>query len=382
MKIMIAVCVFLSAQMVFAENSQTDFDFHDLNLPDCIRVLAKSARMNVMLDPAVKGVVTMQIHAASIEQALDALLMAKGLSRARMGSVWLIAPRDVLDANMPLETQTLKIRYARAQDIASVLQGGQADFISKRGMLRVDARTNTLFVRDLSANVAAIRRVVLDLDAPIKQILIDVRIASVDQDYERALGIDYVVTSGAQVSPREVGRYSIALAHLADGSRLDVKLAALEMAGHAHLISSPCLFTANQQPASIEAGEEIPYQELSEGGGTAVVFKKAVLALRVTPQVLPEDRVALQMQINQDRPSDKLVQGVPTISTKQMTTNVLVKNGETVVLGGIYEMNEENGSRGLPFLSRIPLLGLLFQESQSRRSKRELLIFVTPKVVA
>ncbi|HSW71329.1 MAG TPA: type IV pilus secretin PilQ, partial [Gammaproteobacteria bacterium] len=168
---------------------------------------------------------------------------------------------------------------------------------------------------------------------------------------------------------------------LADNSLLDVKLAALENAGHGELISSPSLFTANQQLASIEAGEEIPYQEASSSGATTVVFKKAVLSLKVRPQLLPGKKILLQLHINQDRPNTRLVLGVPTISTRQLLTNVLIPNGQTVVLGGIYEINKEKSKETFPFLAKLPLVGSFFQLNKQRHNKRELLIFVTPRVI-
>jgi type IV pilus assembly protein PilQ len=160
-----------------------------------------------------------------------------------------------------------------------------------------------------------------------------------------------------------------------------VQLSALENEGHGELISSPSLFTANQQTASIESGEEIPYQEVSKSGATSVAFKKAVLSLKVTPQVMPDHQVMLELQVNQDKPSNRMVLGVPAISTRQMSTHILIKNGQTIVLGGIYESDKEAGQRRIPFLGKIPLVGLLFRHQNSVLRKRELLIFVTPKII-
>jgi type IV pilus assembly protein PilQ len=220
--------------------------------------------------------------------------------------------------------------------------------------------------------------------------MIEARLVSIDQDAERMLGFDFSVRASASdanapraalIKPESRGRYSIAVASLPDGSWLDVKLAALEQQGRAELISSPSLFTASQQEASIEAGEEVPYQEVSEGGGTAIAFKKAVLGLKVTPQILPDGRILLALKINQDRPAARMVQGVPAISTRQIVTNVQIKHGETVVLGGIYEMDKEDQREGLPVLGNIPVIGLLFTQHNKRDRKRELLIFVTPKIM-
>lgn len=378
------ILVAIISQPARAADAYLAFDFRDIPLTDAIRVLANASHANVVIDSSVRGTVTLQLHHVLPQDAMEILLQSKNLARFKSGPVWYVGTTAQLESTLPLVTRTFAIRYGRAQEIATLLQAQQAGWLSKRGSVSVDVRTNMLIVRDVEANFAGVHRVITSVDKPVRQLLIDARLVSLDHDYAKELGVNYAILpeQGAHAAAKyDAGRYSIAVARLADGSKLDIRLAALENSGHARLISSPTLFTANLQPASIEAGEEIPYQEVSESGGTAVVFKKAVLSLKVTPEVLPAGRVMLHMQINQDRPSDKLVQGVPTISTRQIMTHVTAKNGETIVLGGIYEMNEEKGVRGLPFLSSIPLIGLLFQETQWRHNRRELLIFVTPKVI-
>lgn len=373
-------------------------------LADAIRLIANSLNLNVIISSAVVGEANLNLHDAAPAEALDLLLVSHGLAKWQEGNVWYVAPEAELIkrkeqelkmqslslAAAPLRIRVWQIKYGNAKDIAGIVQDERAALLSKRGNVRVDMRTNVICVQDIEARLIEIDRLISRLDRPVQQILIEARLASVDNDFERELGIDFSVKQtqalGDGLSPDKVatnlpGRYSLAVARLADGSLLDVKLAALEEAGHAKLISSPSLFTANQRPAAIEAGEEVPYQEVSEGGGTAVTFKKAVLALKVLPQVLPGRQVMLQLQINQDRPSHKTVLGVPIISTRQMTTNVTVKTGQTVVLGGIYENNQELAEQRVPFLSRIPLLGLLFTQRSTRDNRRELLIFVTPKIM-
>ena len=186
---------------------------------------------------------------------------------------------------------------------------------------------------------------------------------------------------GKAIADFQMIEEGVSLIKLANGKSLAVELAALEKSGHGELISSPSLLTLNQQTASIESGEEIPYQETSGSGATSVTFKKAVLSLKVTPQVMPGNQVMLQLQVNQDKPNKRMVLGVPSISTRQMNTNILVKNGETVVLGGIYESNHEREEQEIPFLGKIPLVGWLFQQQNILNNKRELLIFVTPRVI-
>ena len=279
----------------------------------------------------------------------------------RSGNILLIAPQEELikhkqdelkwqeikDEAAPLLIKIWQIKYARAEDVAHLLQDEHSSLLSKRGHVRVDTRTNRICIQDVGYRVEEIRQLINGLDKPVQQISIEARLASVDNDFERELGIQFSVnpentgSKDAQSSIQSKNRYSLAITKLADSSLLDVKLSALEKAGHAHLISSPSLFTANQQPASIEAGEEVPYQEVSESGGTAVVFKKAVLGLKVTPQVLPGNKVLLQLQINQDRPINKMVLGMPAISTRQIMTSILAGNGQTVVLGAYMKQIEK-----------------------------------------
>jgi type IV pilus assembly protein PilQ len=396
--IILAVLISLT-QFSLAESANFSLDLQRVNVAEAIRLMAKFLGKNVMVSSAVQGTVTLHLHHAISEQALDMLLMTQGLTKWEKDDLWFIAPHEELikqqqqevkwrtskDDSSPLIIKTWKIQYAKAEEIAKILQDDHTTFLSKRGWVRSDARTNSVLLQDLPQQVGIAQQLIEKLDVPVKQILIEARLISVDNDFERELGIHYANMPSSYVEGKSfihnVGQYSLAVAKLADGSLLDVKLAALENAGHARLISSPSLFTANQQSASIEAGEEIPYQEVSESGGTATVFKKAVLGLKVTPQVLPGHNVLLHMQINQDRPSNKMVQGVPTISTRQIITSILIKNGQTVVLGGIYETDRENGEQRLPFISQIPVIGVLFKQTHRRENRRELLIFVTPKVM-
>lgn len=395
---MVFMPITVQAQELFSVN------FKNIELSESIRHLARFLHINVIISQSVSGVVTLSLHHVNPWQAWSMLLTSHGLSSWQAGEVIFVAPRDelikqkqedikwqeLIDASAPLVTHVRQIRYANAAELAMLLQDEHASFLSKRGHVRVDGRTNIICIQDTMDRVRAIQRMLIRMDVPVRQMLIEARLAAVDSDGERELGVDFSSVSAAEkdggdaryFKGRASGRYSVAAVKLADGSLLDIKLAALEREGHAELISSPSLFTANQQPASIEAGEEVPYQEVSESGGTAVTFKKAVLSLHVTPQLLPGNRVSLQLKINQDRPSSRMIQGVPTISTRQITTNVIVRAGQTIVLGGIYEHDQENAQERVPFISRLPIVGWLFVQRTMRDTKRELLIFVTPKMIA
>jgi type IV pilus assembly protein PilQ len=402
--------IYFLLAMIFALNQASasekniSLDVQHSNLSATIRLLASFLHFNVILSPAISGEVSLHVQEVRPLDAFNLLLGANGLDKRQKGGIWFVAPRDELmkqeqqeikwqmlqDQAQPLLNSRWQLHYAKAEEISKLLADAQHSFLSPRGKLQVDIRTNSIFAEDIEKKIAAINRMIASLDVPIKHVLIEARLVSVDSDSEIELGLQFAARqtspepeeAASSLRQKAPGIYGLAVAKLADGALLDVKLSALEKAGHVELISSPRLFTANQQPASIEAGEEVPYQEVSESGETAVAFKKAVLSLQVNPQILPGDRVLLQLKVNQDRPSAHLVLGLPTISTRQMQTSVLVNNGATVVLGGIYENNAEQLTQKIPFLSDLPVLGLLFKQRHGRENKRQLLIFVTPTIVA
>lgn len=387
--------IFLICSDVAMAEESLNLEVQHASLPEVIRIVAKFLQMNVIVSNQMTGTVTLYLHHAEPQSAFDLLLTSHDLAKWQVGNVWYVATRDELikhkqdelkwqeitDQTATLETRVWQIHYAKAEEIARLLQDSHASFLSKRARVQVDARTNSICIQDKAEGLLAATKLIQTIDVPVKQIKIEARLASVDNDYERELGVDFDVALPGGIEGVRKGQYSLALVGLADGSALDIKLAALQNAGHAELISRPSLFTANQQPAAIESGEEVPYQQESESGGTTVVFKKAVLGLKVTPHILPGNQVLLQLRINQDRPSEKLVGGVPTINTRAIVTNVLIKSGQTIVLGGIYEDNRESGEVGVPYLNRIPVLGALFRATHQRANKRELLIFVKPTVI-
>lgn len=382
-----------------AAPSHFSLDLHNIEVSEAIYRLANFLEMNVIVSGSVQGVTSLHLRQTSPRQALALLLKMNGLTQWSANNIIFIGTQKemllqkqnefmwqqaVAETN-PLLSKSWHLRYVSAGYLGKLLESQRNILISKRGALLVDTRSNLIFARDDAARLLNLQTIINRVDVPVQQLTIEARLVSIDADYERELGISFAselaTSNSMDAVHQELGKYSIAVAKLANGTLLDVKLSALENAGHAELISSPSLSTANQQPASIEAGEEIPYQEVSESGGTAVVFKKAVLSLQVTPQVLPHNNILLQLRINQDRPSSKMIQGMPAISTRQIMTSRLIKSGQTIVLGGIYERNKETGEQRLPFISQVPVIGSLFKQEVRRVSKRELLIFVTPKII-
>jgi type IV pilus assembly protein PilQ len=381
-------------------NNTLSIDLQNINIQDAIRVLAKCNNASVVISPNIHGLVSLHLRKIAALKAFDLLLESQKLGKWEQDNVWFIVPEEelmqrqqekiklqtLLHESSLLVTRAWQIHYAKAEDIAHLLQDNNSSFLSKRGQVRVDPRTNTLCVQDTEDRLFEIHALVKRLDIPVRQVLIEAHLASVDSEYERELGVGLAIeqssaNNGSFQTNATTSHYNLAVIKLANSSLLDIQLAALEREGHGELISSPSLFTANQQTASIESGEEIPYQEISKSGATGVVFKKAVLSLKVTPQIMPDNKVLLQLQVNQDKPSNRMVLGVPSISTQQISTHILVKSGQTIVLGGIYETNKEKGQQRIPFLGKIPIIGWMFEQQNTTENKRELLIFVTPKII-
>ncbi|MCD6039033.1 MAG: pilQ [Gammaproteobacteria bacterium] len=407
----VMLCIISSIYFLYAEamgslSKQISLELQEVSIQDALNILAKFMNINLIISPAIHGTTSLHLKKVFPEEAFNLLLLSHELSQWQLGHILYVMPRSeflqekqqelklqtAVHEAEPLATHIWQIHYAKAQEIAHLLQEGNHTLLSARGHIYVDARTNIICVQDISDHLSHIHEFIQRLDIPVQQVLIEVHLASIDSDFERELGVSFAgqepqVSEEADhlaesnYSPLSM-HYGLAMIKLADGSLLSMRLSALERAGHGELISNPSLFTANQQTASIESGEEIPYQEVSQNGATGVTFKKAVLSLKVTPQIMPGNQVLLQLQVNQDKPSSRVILGVPAITTRKISTNILVKSGQTIVLGGIYESGKEHQQQRVPFLGKIPLVGLLFKQQNVANNKRELLIFVTPKVIS
>ena len=318
----------------------------------------------------------------------------------------------------PLINETIQVNYAKASELAALIQSKDKSFLSARGSINIDQRTNKLLVQDTAENVDLIIALVQELDVPIRQVLIESRIVLASNQFTRELGVKFgissetisgsrsITTSGSlnaadswnqfgavpQLNERlnvnlpavsaTAGSIGLAIAKLPFGTLLDLELSAAQAEGKSETVSSPKVITADQQEAVIESGQEIPYQEASSSGATSVSFKKAVLSLKVTPQITPDDRIVMDLAVNKDTPDyGNLVQGVPPINTQNVMTQVLVDNGETVVLGGVYEQTKTKSIDRVPFFGDLPLVGALFRSKTETNNKSELLIFVTPKLL-
>ncbi|ASQ45467.1 type IV pilus secretin PilQ [Legionella clemsonensis] len=410
-------------------NKRISLNFQDIEVRAVLQLLAEFTGINMVISDTVKGNITLSLNDIAWEQALSIILTTQSLEKRRMGNIMFIAPaeeftkrekkirqaQDETNKFTPLQSLLFRIKYAKAADIANVLQEKNEAFLSRRGRIAVDIRTNSLWVQDSYKHLKIIRKLIEQLDIPVKQVLIEARIVNVTKDFAQDLGLRFGVARPTHLgalkkhdslikssdsaegvslkerlnfdldslpmatSPVSVG---IALAKLSNHILLDLELSALESEGRGEVISTPRLIATNQQPALIESGEEIPYQEATSSGATAVVFKKAVLSLKVTPQITPDSNILMDLKINQDIPSPKVFNGVPTILTKEIQTSVLVENGRTIVLGGIYKQDKNNEINRTPLLGDLPVVRHLFRNRSLSTRNEELLIFITPRIIS
>ncbi len=409
-------------------------NFQDIQVRAILQLLAEFTGINIVASDTVKGSITLRLNNIPWDEALAIILKTQGLAQRKVGNVLMIAPSEEVAAREkeeleskkevkalePLTTELMQLNYAKAADVSNLLKDQSTSLLTARGNVTVDDRTNTLLIQDTLDSVLRARELIERLDVPVKQVLIEARIVNVDTNFEKELGIQFGVTKpnhvtgtleGANTMQNNVlngnnpllnlpvaerlnvnlpslpdagiaGSFGVALANLGKGYLLDLEISALESEGMGELISSPRLVTANQHEAVIEQGEEIPYQEATSSGATSVEFKKAVLALRVTPQITPDGNIIMDLKINQDRRSNEPeVLGVPAIATQQIETRVLVENGQTIVLGGVYQEDKRNTVTRIPFFGSLPLIGYLFRNTNNMNERQELLIFITPKIV-
>jgi type IV pilus assembly protein PilQ len=424
-------------------------NFQDIETRAVLQLLADASGQNIVVSDSVSGNVTLRLQNVPWDQALDIVLRTKGLDKRRDNNVIIVAPQAELAARekadlaakkdaqelAPLRSEYLQVNYAKAADMAALIKTSTNSLLSARGSVAVDERTNTLLLQDTSDRLTDIRRLVATLDIPVRQVLIEARIVIVDNDFQRQLGAVFgftsvnrngqtgiVTTSGSAAGTDQIigsaltnvqgtntpypvsiptgstaaNRYNvnlpvsnpagaIALGILGNNFLVDLELSAAQAETEANIIASPRVITANQKKASIEQGVEIPYQQSASSGATTIQFKKAVLSLDVTPQITPDNRIVLDLDIRDDAVGTIVVASggvnVPSITTREIATQVLVNDGQTVVLGGILTTTQREDDTKVPYLGDIPVLGHLFKNTSHQDDKDELMIFITPKIV-
>ncbi len=418
-------------------------NFQDIEVRAVLQLIADFTGLNMVTSDAVTGNVTLRLKNVPWDQALDIILKSRGLGMRQTGNVVMVAPQEELTARerveleanqqieelAPLRTEFIQINYANASDISALIVSGENKLTSERGTVSIDQRTNTLIVQDVATSLRAIREMIAKLDIPVRQVLIESRIVNADESFAKDIGVRFgyskqtkqgqstrdqiggnpqqpfvalgggkagnvdfgALTSFGQdtteglivslpATPGDAAALSMALGKV--GSYLlQLELSALIAEGRGEDIASPRVITANQTEAVIESGVQIPFQEASSSGATSVSFQDAVLSLRVTPHITPDDRIIMDLQVNQDTVSGTTVLGVPAINTRSVTTQVLVSNGETVVLGGVYTSSDRKTVDRIPFFSDLPYVGFLFKRTDVDKKKDELLIFITPKIL-
>jgi type IV pilus assembly protein PilQ len=416
-------------------------NFQNVEVRSVLNVIADFTDLNIITSDSVGGNLTLRLKDVPWDQALDIILQTRGLDMRKNGNVIWIAPRDELATKEklnlesqaqitelePVRTETFQLNYAKAADLAKLLSDERQKILSKRGSAVVDGRTNQLFVQDVSSRLDEVRRLLAKLDVPVRQVLIEARIVEANDTFSKNLGVrlgwndrstgtrldnqSNVLVSGdvlGGTGPRtgqtpdpgtgyfpgsynvllpapglsgfQPGQVAIALFNKSLTHILNVELTALESEGKGKIISSPRVLTADNIEALIEQGTELPYQQATSSGATSVSFRKANLALKVKPQITPDGNIIMSLDVNKDAVGQITTAGF-AIDTKHVKTEVLVENGGTVVIGGIYTQDIRNQVTKIPFFGDLPVLGALFRNTQRTDNKTELLVFITPRIV-
>jgi type IV pilus assembly protein PilQ len=413
-------------------------NFQNVEVRAVLNVIADFTDLNVITSDTVTGNITLRLKDVPWDQALEIILQTRGLDSRRSGNVIWIAPRDELATREKLQleatqqindleqtrTEAFQMSYQKAADVQKLLTDPAQRMLSKRGSAVVDARTNTLFVQDVPSRLEEVRRVIAKIDVAVRQVVIEARIVEASDSFAKNLGArlgyhdtaplqgngnprfsvggglpdtgfhtnqvattpDFITDSlstnfrAAGLNAFNPGQFSLILFNSAATRFLNLEITALESDGKGKIIASPRVLTADQAEALIEQGTEIPYQQATSSGATAVAFRKAVLSLKVKPQITPEGNVIMTLDVNKDAPGVQVGTNVQ-INTKHVKTEVLVENGGTVVIGGIYEQNDRTDITKVPLLGDIPFLGFFFRNSATSSAKTELLVFITPRIV-
>ena len=416
-----------------------DLNFQDIEVRDVLELIADFKSLNLVASDSVQGTITLNLNKVPWDQALDIILRSKGLDMRKEGNILLIAPIDEiaereqkeieikrqLEELAPLETYVARIKYAESKDIYKFFtaprqllganrqqgsggqgaQGSTFSILSGRGSAIIDERTNTIILTDIAEKINEFKRLLTQIDIPVKQVLIEARIVKAESDFRKELGASWGLAGSDQVDfslgnstsgtlegilATDLGisdpAAAFSLSYLSNNLLIDLELSALESGGFGEIVSQPKVLTADKKKASIKSGVEIPYQAVTNNGDAsgAVVetqFKEAVLQLEVTPQITPDNRVIMDILVKQDSVGSFTVNGEPAINVTEITTQALVGNGQTLVLGGIFQSEELTGDQKVPILGDLPLVGNLFKKQMRTRDKREILIFITPRII-
>lgn len=403
-------------------------NFQNIEVRAVLQVIADFTGFNIITSDTVTGNLTLRLKDVPWDQAMDIIMQSKGLTMRKNGNVIIVAPaeevaakeKQTLEASQqiedlePLRTEVFTLNYMKADALKTLLSDSKQKILSKRGSVAIDVRTNTAFVQDTAKYLEQVQAIINKTDIPIKQVMIESRLVIADEKFGRSLGARFgiqkqhsgtnsyavggqltdtlptaaggTVSAGANALNSNLpvtnafGSVAFSLFRLPAGLLLNLELSALETDKRGKIVSSPRVTTASQQKAKIAQGVEIPYQEASSSGAATVSFKKAELSLEVTPQITPDDKIIMDLEVRKDSRGEETQSG-PAINTQNITTQVLVSNGETAVLGGIFEQAERTDYDKVPFFGDLPVIGYAFKRKITQSDKTELLIFITPKIM-
>ena len=404
-------------------------NFQDIDVRSVLQLIADFTNLNLVASDTVQGSITLRLQNVPWDQALELVLKTKGLDKRQVGNVLLVAPaaeiaereRQELEAQRqvaelaPLRKDVIQLNYAKASEIAKLYEDESAKGTLKddmRGSVIFDDRTNSLLVTLTQERIDELRRIVTLLDVPVRQVMIEARIVEANVDYDKSLGVRWGGTqtfandrgafygnddrgdeggkSGADsngnfpfVDLGVLGRTSgFGIGYVTDNLILDLELTAMEKTGNGEIVSQPKVVTADKETAKILKGSEIPYQEASSSGATSTSFKEAALSLEVTPQITPDNRIIMEVKVNKDAPDfANAMNGIPPINKNEVNAKVLVADGETIVIGGVFSNTQIKGVEKVPFLGDVPFLGRLFRRDIVQDKKSELLVFLTPRIM-
>ncbi|MDD1965235.1 type IV pilus secretin PilQ [Pseudomonas sp. NPDC090203] len=408
-----------NAEKLVYTGEKLSLNFQDIDVRSVLQLIADFTNLNLVASDTVQGGITLRLQNVPWDQALDLVLKTKGLDKRKVGNVLLVAPADEIAARerqeleslkqiselAPLRRELLQVNYAKAADIAKLFQSVTSNEAKtdERGSITVDERTNNIIAYQTQDRLDELRRIVSQLDIPVRQVMIEARIVEANVDYDKSLGVRWGgssskgnFTTGGSGTVTGAGNTngpfvdlgvsdptsSIGLGFLTNNTILDLELSAMEKTGNGEVVSQPKVVTSDKETAKILKGTEVPYQEASSSGATSVSFKEASLSLEVTPQITPDNRIIMEVKVTKDEPDYvNTVLGVPPIKKNEVNAKVLVSDGETVVIGGVFSNTQNKVVDKVPFLGDVPYVGRLFRRDVVTQSKSELLVFLTPRIM-
>ncbi|SEH82760.1 type IV pilus secretin PilQ [Pseudomonas fuscovaginae UPB0736] len=411
-----------NAERFVYTGEKLSLNFQDIDVRSVLQLIADFTNLNLVASDTVQGGITLRLQNVPWDQALDLVLKTKGLDKRKIGNVLLVAPADEIAARerqelesqkqiaelAPLRRELLQVNYAKAADIAKLFQSvtSAESKGDERGSITVDERTNNIIAYQTQERLDELRRIVAQLDIPVRQVMIEARIVEANVGYDKQLGArwggsisggNWKTNGGSPTLSRLTGQSAstpfvdlgatsatsgIGIGFVTDNTILDLELSAMEKTGNGEVVSQPKVVTSDKETAKILKGTEIPYQESSSSGATSVSFKEASLSLEVTPQITPDNRIIMEVKVTKDEPDyQNVLNNVPPIKKNEVNAKVLVNDGETVVIGGVFSNTQSKTEEKVPFLGDVPYVGRLFRRDIVSEAKSELLVFLTPRIM-